>query len=434
MTMSNLDARPSETTPYNPVAADGYEMPRDRPRLARGAILGLAALATATAVWAAWPISTALATDPPPAEAAAPPAMPVSVAVLKSRDTMRWDEFSGRLVAVERVELRPRVGGAVKAVHFREGALVKQGDLLVTIDPEPYVAALNRAEAMREASAAQVDFAKTELDRGKQLVDNRVVSVRDLDQRTNTYREAEANLRAAEAAVQTAKLDLGYTEVRAPVDGRIGRLDVTVGNLVVAGPTSPVLTTLVSVDPIYVGFDADENAIADALASIGAGDVLSQIDQIPVEITTATTGGKAVRGKLQFIDNQVDAATGTFRVRAVFDNPDGRLVPGQFARVRMGRAKTEPALVINERAVGTDQDKKFVFVVGDDNKATYREVRLGPPSEGLRVVAHGLKDGERVVVNGLQRVRPGAVVAPEVVPMETASTAPADSNASVAAR
>lgn len=397
-------------------------------------MLSLAALATAAAVWVAWPISAALATDPPAAEAGAPPAMPVSVAVLKSRDTMRWDEFSGRLVAVERVELRPRVGGAVKAVHFREGALVKQGDLLVTIDPEPYVAALNRAEAMREASAAQVDFAKTELDRGKQLVDNRVVSVRDLDQRTNTYREAEANLRAAEAAVQTAKLDLGYTEVRAPVDGRIGRLDVTVGNLVVAGPTSPVLTTLVSVDPIYVGFDADENAVADALASIGGDDVLSHIDQIPVEITTASTGGKAVRGKLQFVDNQVDATTGTFRLRAVFDNPEGHLVPGQFARVRMGRAKTEPALVINERAVGTDQDKKFVFVVGDDNKANYREVKLGPPSEGLRVVTRGLKDGERVVVNGLQRVRPGAVVAPEVVPMETATAAPADPNTSVAAR
>ncbi|WAC27464.1 efflux RND transporter periplasmic adaptor subunit [Ancylobacter sp. SL191] len=433
--MSMLDARTPQPIAHAKIARDGRNVvaPR-RPWLERGAVLSLAALATAAAVWVAWPISTALATDPAAAEAGAPPAMPVSVAVLKSRDTMRWDEFSGRLVAVERVELRPRVGGAVKAVHFREGALVKQGDLLVTIDPEPYVAALNRAEAMRDSSAAQVDFAKTELDRGKQLVDNRVVSVRDLDQRTNTYREAVANLRAAEAAVQTAKLDLGYTEVRAPVDGRIGRLDVTVGNLVVAGPTSPVLSTLVSVDPIYVGFDADENAVADALSSIGEADVLSHIDQIPVEITTASTGGKTVRGKLQFIDNQVDAATGTFRVRAVFDNPDGRLVPGQFARVRMGRAKTEPALVINERAIGTDQDKKFVFVVGEDNKATYREVKLGAASEGLRVVTRGLKDGERVVVNGLQRVRPGAVVAPEVVPMETASAAPTDPNTSVAAR
>ncbi|MBS9479085.1 efflux RND transporter periplasmic adaptor subunit [Ancylobacter radicis] len=427
--MSVVDARPSNDKPIAQVAGATAVTPRFRAWREPSIALGLATLATAAAVWFAWPISAALATDPAPEQAM--PATPVSVAVLKSQDTMRWDEFSGRLQAVENVELRPRVNGAVKAVHFREGALVKQGDLLVTIDPEPYIAALDRAEAMRQASAAQVDFAKTELDRGKQLVDNRVVSVRDLDQRTNTYREAEANLRAAEAAVHTAKLDLGYTEVRAPVEGRIGRLEVTVGNLVVAGPTSPVLTTLVSVNPIYVGFDADETSVGEALASLGEGDVLGQIDRIPVEITTATTAGKPVRGHLQFVDNQVAAATGTFRLRAVFDNPDGRLVPGQFARVRMGRAKIEQALVISERAVGTDQDKKFVFVVDDANKATYREIKLGAQSDGLRVVTRGLKEGERIVVNGLQRVRPGALLAPEIVPMETAS---ADSNASVTAR
>jgi len=395
--------------------------------LPMGLALGFATVATAAAVLVAGPIVTALATDPAVAqtEAEAPPATPVSVAVLKSRDTMKWDEFSGRLQAVERVELRPRVAGAVKAVHFREGAIVKEGDLLVTIDPEPYVAALNRAQALEEASKAQVEFSRSELDRGKQLVDNKVVSVRDLDQRTNTFREAEANLRAAEAAVQTAQLDLNYTEVRAPVDGRIGRLNVTVGNLVVAGPTSPVLTTLVSVNPIYVGFDADEAVVSEALASIEGDDPLGNIDAIPVEIVTSTTGSKPARGKLQLVDNQVDAATGTFRLRAVFDNADGRLVPGQFARVKMGRARSEPALVINERAIGTDQDKKFVFVVDGESKASYREVKLGPPSEGLRVVTSGLKDGDRVVVNGLQRVRPGALLAPEDVPMESASANPA---------
>ncbi|CAA0087213.1 Efflux pump periplasmic linker BepF [Starkeya nomas] len=408
--------------------------PRRRWREA-GIALTLAALATGVAVFLAWPSSRALATDPA-AEAAAPQAMPVSVAVLKARDTMKWNEFSGRLRAVEVVEVRSRVAGAVHSVHFREGALVKQGDLLVTIDPEPFVAALNRAEALKEASAAQVEFSKSELERGKQLVDNRVVSVRDLDQRTNTYREAEANLRAAEAAVQTAKLDLGYTEVRAPVDGRVGRLEVTVGNLVAAGASSPVLTSLVSVDPIYVSFDADENAVAEALATLGEQtEALDAIDRIPVEITTATTADKPVRGHLQLVDNQVDTSTGTFRLRAVFANADGRLVPGQFARVRMGRSKAEPALVINERAVGTDQDKKFVFVVDTENKAIYRQVKLGPPSEGLRVVLDGLKEGERIVVNGLQRVRPGVLLAPEIVPMETASAASAtDPSTSVAAR
>ncbi|ADH87774.1 efflux transporter, RND family, MFP subunit [Ancylobacter novellus DSM 506] len=397
-----------------------------------GVVLTLAALATGAAVFLAWPSSNALATDPAPA-AAAPPAMPVAVAVLEPRDTMKWDEFSGRLQAVERVEVRPRVAGAVKTIHFREGALVKQGELLVTIDPEPFQAELDRAEAQSAAAEARLLFTKNELDRGQKLVDSRVVSVQDLDQRTNNYKEAQANLRAAQADVQTAKLDLGYTEVRAPVDGRVGRIDVTVGNLVSAGPTSPVLTTLVSVDPIYVGFAADEGAVSEALATLGNGDVLGEIDRIPVEITTATTGEKPARGHLQLVDNQVDTATGTFRLRAVFDNPDGRLVPGQFARVRMGRAKTEPALVINERAIGTDQDKKYVFVVDPENKAVYREVKLGPPSEGLRVVASGLKEGERIVVNGLQRVRPGALLAPEIVPMNTTASA-ANPNTSVAAR
>ncbi|GLK73999.1 efflux RND transporter periplasmic adaptor subunit [Ancylobacter dichloromethanicus] len=401
-----------------------------------GLVLTLAALATGTAVFLAWPSSTALATDPATAEAAAPPAMPVEVAVLKARDTMTWDEFSGRLRAVEVVELRSRVAGAVEKIHFREGALVKQGDLLVTIDPAPFEAALSRAVSLQEAAAARVELTRSELERGKQLVDNRVVSVRDLDQRTNNFREAEANLRAADAAVQTAKLDLGYTEVRAPVDGRVGRIEVTVGNLVAAGASSPVLTSLVSVDPIYVSFDADENAVAEALASVGEHDLaLTEIDQIPVEITTATTGGRTVRGHLQLVDNQVDTATGTFRLRAVFDNKDRRLVPGQFARVKMGRAKSEPALAVNERAIGTDQDKKFVFVIDDANKAVWRQVTLGPPADGLRVITDGLKEGERIVVNGLQRVRPGAVVAPEIVPMETASAATAtDPTTSVAAR
>ncbi|MFT0861132.1 efflux RND transporter periplasmic adaptor subunit [Ancylobacter sp. G4_0304] len=408
-----------------------------RPRRRPGA--GLAIVTAAVIIGAAVVLAgigdRALATDPAPAASAAPPATPVSVAVLQARDTMRWDEFSGRLSAVERVDIRPRVAGAVKSVHFREGALVKQGDLLVTIDPEPFKAELDRAEAQAAAAEARLLFTKNELDRGQRLVDSRVVSVQDLDQRTNNYKEAQANLRAAQADVQTARLDLGYTEVRAPVDGRVGRIDVTVGNLVAAGPTSPVLTTLVSVNPIYVGFAADENAVSEALATLGDGDVLSQIDRIPVEITTATTGGKPVSGRLQLVDNQVDAATGTFRLRAVFDNADGRLVPGQFARVRMGRGKTEPALVINERAVGTDQDKKFVFVVDADNKASYREVKLGSTSDGLRVVTKGLSEGERVVVNGLQRVRPGALLAPEVVPMQTARAPQADSrNADVAAR
>ena len=384
---------------------------------------------TGAAVLLAWPSTMALATDPPPAAAAAQQGTPVSVAVLKARQTMDWNEFSGRLQAVERVDVRSRVAGAVEKVHFREGSLVKQGDLLVTIDPKPFEAELAHAQSLMAAADARVSLTKSDLDRGKQLVDNKVVSVRDLDQRINASKEAEANLRAAQAAVQTAQLDLDYTSVRAPVDGRVGRSEVTVGNLVAAGPTSPILTTLVSVDPIYVGFNADEETVGVALASLGEGvDDLTLIDRIPVEITTATSGGKPVKGNLQLVDNQVEVGTGTFRLRAVFTNTDGRLVPGQFARVKMGRAKAESALVINERAVGTDQDKKFVFVVDDASKAVYREVKLGPNANGLRVVTSGLKEGERIVVNGLQRVRPGALLAPEVVPMETASAPKAGSD------
>ncbi|MDF2995942.1 MAG: efflux transporter, family, subunit [Xanthobacteraceae bacterium] len=379
-----------------------------------------------------WPSQVARATDPAPA-AAAPQGTPVSVAVVQPRDAMAWEEFSGRLEAVERVDVRSRVDGAVETVHFREGALVKAGDLLVTIDQDPFKAELDRAEAQAAAAEARVSLTKNELERGQRLVDARVVSVQDLDNRTNNFKEAQANLRAAQAAVQTAKLNLGFTEVRAPVAGRVGRLEITVGNLVASGPSAPVLTNLVSVDPIYVSFDADEEAVSRALSSLGeAAGSTDSFARIPVEITTATSG-KSMRGHLQLVDNQVDIATGTFRMRAVFDNPDGRLIPGQFARVKMGRAKTEPALVINERAIGTDQDKKFVFVVDGEGKAAYREVKLGAPSEGLRVVASGLKAGERIVVNGLQRVRPGALLAPEEVPMTgAAASAPAKDKTAVA--
>ncbi len=374
-----------------------------------------AAVATGVAVFGA-PTQKARAQDP---QATAAPAMPVSVATVEPRDAIAWDEFSGRLEAVERVDVRSRVAGAVQAVHFREGALVRQGDLLITIDPAPYAAEVDRAEAQVTAAEARVALAKSELARGQQLLDSRVVSVRDLDQRTNAYREGEANLRAAQAALQSARLNLGYTEVRAPVAGRVGRLEITIGNLVAAGPGAPMLTTLVSVNPIYASFNADEQAVARALNSLGAGaNVTGELDRIPVEMFTATRASERVRGRLQLVDNQVDARTGTVRMRAVFDNPDGALMPGQFARLRMGQARSEPALLISERAVGTDQDKKFVFVVDADNKATYREVVLGNVTDGLRSVTSGLKSGERIVVNGLQRIRPGDRVAPEPVAMD----------------
>jgi multidrug efflux system membrane fusion protein len=343
--------------------------------------------------------------------AAQPQALPVPVAVIEQHDVTTWDEFSGRLEAVERVDVRSRVAGAVKSVHFVEGALVKKDDLLITIDPDPYAAEVDRAQAQVVAAQARLTYTKSEHERAKRLWDESAIARRELDERVNAEQEADANLRAAQAALQSARLNLGYTQVRAPVAGRVGRLEVTVGNLVSAGPGAPVLTTLVSVNPIYASFDADEHVVLRALKE--------GQKEIVVEAETVTNGGRQLRGRLQLIDNQVNTRSGTVRVRAVFDNKDGSLIAGQYVKLRMGRAKAEPAMLVSERAIGTDQDKRFVFVVGPDDKAVWRQVTLGGTANGQRIVASGLEPGERIVVNGLQRVRPGALLAPQ--PAEAAA-------------
>ncbi|MBC8129754.1 MAG: efflux RND transporter periplasmic adaptor subunit [Rhizobiaceae bacterium] len=360
----------------------------------------------------------ALDTGSVPAVAAAPaPAMPVSVALVKAEPVTRWNAFSGRLEAVEHVELRSRVAGAIEAVHFDEGAVVQKGDLLVTIDRAPYEAEVARAKASVTAAESRVAFARNELDRGKKLVESRTVSQSDYDQRINTELGAVADVEAAKAVLRTAELNLGYTEIRAPISGRVGRIEITAGNLIEAGPSSPVLTRLVSLSPIYASFEADEDVVAAALSELPKGpNARSHVGDIPVRMDAA--GRTDVTGRLQLIDNAVDVSSGTVRVRASFDNEDGSLMPGQFARLHMGRPKPEEALLVSERAVGTDQDKKYVFVVGADNKAEYREVALGERADGLRIVTSGLRPDERVVVNGVQRVRPGAVVAPELVDMK----------------
>lgn len=386
--------------------------PRPVRRLLGGiAVLGVLAGAGSIATGRYFHAAQATATA-----AAAEQAVAVTVATIEPRQTVLWDDFSGRLEAVHRIELRPRVAGAILSTHFTEGTLVKAGDVLFRIDPAPYAAEVDKANAQLEAAKARVVFTQAELDRGAQLVGNAVVTRRDYDQRDNAHREAIANVKAAEATLQTAKLNLDYTEVRAPVDGRVGRIDITVGNLVAAGTASPVLTSLVSVNPIYASFDADEEVVLRALNGIADGSGRrGRLDQIPVEMTTS--GGLSARGHIQLIDNQVNGQSGTIRVRAVFPNADGRLIPGQFARVRMGQPQQQSLVMIDERAIGTDQDKKFVMAVGDDSRAVYRPVTLGGAVDGLRIVTADLKPGERIVVNGLQRVRPGALLKTEVAHM-----------------
>ncbi|MHA7776305.1 efflux RND transporter periplasmic adaptor subunit [Roseibium sp. M-1] len=343
------------------------------------------------------------------------PAVPVTVADVKSREITVWEEFSGRLEAVDRVQIRSRVAGSILSVDFREGALVEAGDLLFTIDPAPYEAAVAQREGQVELAETQLNLAKLELDRGSRLIENRTISQSVLDQRQNAYAEAQANLRTAKAALRAARLELGYTKVLAPVSGRVGKIEITVGNLVAAGSASPALTTLVSVDPIYASFNASEDLVSRVLAELpDTKNAVPPLEMIPVEIETSAAEGHPVKGKLQLVDNQVDASSGTIGVRAVFDNPGGRLIPGQFVRIRMGEPKPESKILISERAIGTDQDKKYVYVVGTDNKVVYRAVDLGRTAEGARIVNSGLEAGERIVVNGLQRIRSGALIDPQV--------------------
>ena len=353
------------------------------------------------------------ATAAPADSAAAAPAVPVKVASVQPRSVTTWQEFSGRLEAVDRVQLRPRVGGAIQSVHFREGGVVKEGDLLFTIDPEPYQAAVAEAEGLVASAEARLELANTELERGKNLVARNTISQSDPAPRQSTQRDAAAGLRTAQAALKVAQLDLGYTQIRAPIAGRAGRIEVTVGNLVAQGSASTPLTTIVSIDPIYASFDAGEELVAQVLSELPAENGVPAIDQVPVEATTLSADATPIRGKLQLIDNEVNATSGTIRVRAEFGNGDGRLIAGQFVRVRMGQPKAEDRLLVSEKAIGTDQDKKFVFVVDGANTVAYRPVALGAAIDGMRVVESGLNPGDRVVVSGLQRIRPGAVVAPE---------------------
>jgi multidrug efflux system membrane fusion protein len=372
-----------------------------RPLVAALAAAGLAAAALAGC-------EDATGKTAPAAAAVGGP--PVSVAAVLEKAVTETQEFSGRLEAIEVVEIRSRVSGFITAVHFQPGSEVKKGEVLFEVDARPYQAEAARAEAAANAARARADLARLELARAEKLLADKAIAQREFDERAAAQKELDANAHAAQAQYAAAKLNLSYTRVASPIDGRVSKAEITLGNLVDA---SAVLTSVVSLDRIYASFDGDE----ETYLRVGARSHKGQ--PVVVKAGLANEEGFPHEGKLEFVDNQLNAQTGSVRMRAAFANADRSLAPGLFARVQVvGGREAQQAILINERAVGTDQSRKFVFVAGADGKAEYRPVRLGPVVGGLRVVREGLKPGEKIVVNGLQRVHPGAPLTAQVVAMD----------------
>ena len=351
---------------------------------------------------------------PPPA---APPPPVVSVVQPVAREVIEWDEYIGRLESPETVEIRARVSGYLAKVHFREGKEVKKGDLLFTIDRRPYQAEYDLAEAQLQRAESQADLAKNDSERAKRLILTKAISEEDFDTKAKTYLAALAAVKSARATMESARLNLEFTEIRAPIDGRISSALITEGNLVsggISGAGASLLTTLVSLDPLYCYGSADELAILKYIQLSREGRRESARDkEIPAEMGLANETGFPHKGHMDFVDNRVDPSTGTLRARGVFTNSDHSLSPGFFARLRIPGSGKYPALLIPDRALGSDQSQKFVYVVGGDRKIEVHPVKIGPIIEGLRVVKEGLKEGEQVVVEGLMRVRPGIVVEPK---------------------
>lgn len=357
-------------------------------------------------------------------DAATQPAMPpppdVSVAKVVSKAVTPWDDYTGRVAAVESVELRPRVSGYVERVAFDEGALVRKGDLLFVIDARRYRAALDQAQANLERARSEALLAQTQGTRAQVLLDAKAISREEFDTRRAGTAQGNAAVRAAEAAVAAARLDLQFTQVRAPIDGRAGRALITTGNLAQADAT--VLTTVVSQDPVHVYFDTDEQTYLRyaQLGRTGARD-----GDNAVRVGLAGEDGYPHTGTVDFTDNQVDPRTGTVRARAVLRNPDGVFTPGLFARVQLEGGAPHSGLLIDDKAVLTDQDRKYVYVLGDKNTAVRKDIELGRVVDGLREVRKGLAAGDTVIVHGVQKVfMPGMPVAPKTIAMGAAPAAP----------
>src|SRR5882757_3939507 len=352
----------------------------------------------------------------------APPPPQVSVAQVLERPVKDWDEFTGRMQAVESVEIRPRVSGYIDKVAFTEGSQVKRGDLLFVIDPRPYKADADRAAADVKRYKTALELARLELTRVQRLKDSGAVSEEELDERKSALAQTEANVAGSEAALEAANLNLNFTQVTSPIAGRASRAEVTRGNLVTGGINGgTLLSSVVSMDPMYLYFDADEQSYL-RYSEIARSDQRagSQDAARPVQVGLANEEGFPHTGAVDFVDNQLNPQTGTIRARAVLQNKDGFYTPGMFARVQLLGGNEYSAILIEDRAVNTDQSQKYVFVLGPNNVIEYRRVKLGRIIDGLRVVREGLKSGDVIVVNGAQRVHPGITVNPQKIQMGAA--------------
>ena len=350
------------------------------------------------------------------AQAGPPPAPAVTVAQVLVRPVDDADEFTGRLQAVDTIQIRPRVNGYVDSVHFKEGAVVRKGDLLFRIDPRPYQAEVDRLSANLNQAKAEQALAQANAERAGRLLDQHAIAKEEADRQVTAAQSTKAQVASTGAALDAARLNLGFTEVRAPIDGRVSNALVTPGNLVTS---NDVLTSVVSVDPIYAYFDVDEHSFLkfDRLRRANNG-------TLQVAMALADEKGFPHAGRVDFVDNQLRAGSGTIRLRAVFDNADASYTPGLYVRVQLRSDSRQPRALVDDRAVGADLGNKFVYVVDKDRKVEYRRVVTGPLLDGLRVVTEGLDAKDTVIVNGLQHVRPGVEVNPTKVAMETRSLDP----------
>lgn len=358
------------------------------------------------------------------AQPAGPPPPTVTAAEVIAREVTEWDEFTGRLEAVNAVSVRPRVSGYVSAVRFQEGALVRKGDLLFQIDPRPFQAEVDRLRAELVRARATVQRAGSELQRAERLAAEKAMSSEEHERRAAFSNESAAQVSAVEAALRAAELNLEFTRVTSPIDGRVGRAIITEGNLVSSGPgEATLLTTVVSLDPIYASFDADEQTFLRYIDLARQGKRANARQKgLPIRMALASDQDFPREGEMNFLDNQVDPATGTIRGRAIFRNADRSLTPGLFVRLRLPGTGSYKGVLVQDRAIGTDLDKRFVLVVAPDGTVQYRTVTLGPLVDRLRLVRSGLAPGDRVVVNGLQHVRPGVKVKAELVAMDATTT------------